>query len=97
MARCTLSDQNREMHWWGVALQFATEISNYIMTNAVDGIPPEAAWKDQPIDFSHFRVPLCDCYFYVEHINRDNSSLSLVIREPGVFVGCSKDSPSFVS
>jgi hypothetical protein len=54
MARSILGDQKREAHWWGVAVQFATDISNYLMTNAVGDIPPEAAWKDQPINFDHF-------------------------------------------
>jgi hypothetical protein len=95
MARCILADQNREDHWWGVAVQFAADISNYLMTNAVADIPPEAAWKDQPISFSHFRVPLCDCFFYVEHKNRDDATLSMV-REPGIFVGYSKDSSCYM-
>ena len=95
MARCILNDQKKGREWWGVAVQFATYITNHLRTEAVDDVPPEAAWKDMPIDVSHFRVPLCICWYYVEIENRDDKSLSPV-RRKATFVGYAHDSPSYL-
>jgi hypothetical protein len=43
-------DQNKEHHWWGVAVQFTTYLNNHLRTASVDEITPEAAWEGRPID-----------------------------------------------
>jgi hypothetical protein len=36
-------NQNKEHHWWGVAVQFATYLNNHLCTTSVDDVTPEAA------------------------------------------------------
>ena len=95
MARCILHDQQKDKQWWGVAVQFATYITNHLRTTAVDDVPPQAAWSNMPIDVSHFRVPLCTCWYYEEIENREDKSLSQV-RRKATFVGYATDSPAYL-
>jgi hypothetical protein len=76
-----------------LSVQFATYITNHLRIAAVDDIPPQAVWSNMPIDVSHFRVPLCTCWYYEEIENREVKSLSPV-RRKATFVGYATDSPA---
>ena len=69
--------------------------TSHLRTTAVDDVPPQAAWSNMPIDVSHFRVPLCTCWYYEEIENREDKSLSQV-RRKATFVGYATESPAYL-
>ena len=92
--RNILWDQQRSHDWWGVALGFADHTRNHLVTEAVDGQPPEAAWQQQVIDYSHLTVPLADCWFYVEKQNRGGTLEERNTK--GILVGYAPRSRSYM-
>ena len=77
LVRTILWDQQRSAKYWAVAMQFACEIRNHLVTAAVVEGVPESVFTGKPVDVSHFRVPLADCYAYVEKENRGHSDLNV--------------------
>ena len=65
-----------------------------MMTSALDDMPPEAAWQGKPVDVSHYRVPLSDCYSYIEKPNRDSTLDARKLK--GVFIGYAGNSPCYL-
>ena len=71
MTRFAIHDQQRPLKMWPAGAQMATDTRNSLMTKSVSDVPPAVAFFDKPIDVSHFRVPLCDAYAYIERDNRN--------------------------
>ena len=71
MTRFAIHDQQRPLTMWPAGAQMATDTRNSLMTKSVSDVPPAVAFFDKPIDVSHFRVPLCDAYAYIERDNRN--------------------------
>ena len=71
MTRYALHDQQRPLTWWPAGASMAADIKNSLITKAVADVPPAVAFFDKIIDVSHFRVPLCDAFPYIEKENRD--------------------------
>ena len=95
MVRTILWDQQREDKWWLVALGFADTVRNHLLTSAVEGVIPEAAWRQcDQVDVRHFRVPLSTCFAYVEKENRDGTMAER--RMKCDFIGYARQSRSYV-
>ena len=94
MVRTILWDQQRDHSWWLTALAFSNHIKNHLATTALPGQVPEAAFTKKPVDLRHFRVPLCDCWAYVEKKNR-NGTLDHV-RIKCIFIGYATNSPCYI-
>ena len=95
LVRNILWDQQREAKWWAAALGFADHLRNHIMTKSVPDAPPESLWQGKTTDVSHFKVPLCPCWAYIESENREDKSLGQR-RMQGVFVGYASNSPCYL-
>jgi len=94
IVRAILWDQQRDHTYWAVALWFADTIRNHLTTSAVPDAVPESAWKQKVVDTSHFTVPLCDCFAFIEKKNRDGTLGSRRIK--GVLVGYAANSTSYL-
>ena len=94
LVRAILWDQQRDHRWWPTAVSFATHIRNHLLTTAVPLVPPESSWQGKTVDTSHFRVPLCTCYSYIEKSNRESTLTQ--VRFEGVFVGYARNSTSYL-
>ena len=87
LVRSILWDQQRSSTFWASALQFANTIRNHLLTSAVPDHPPEAVWQRKPVDTSHFRVPLSDCYAFIEKENRETPRTLAERRAKCILVG----------
>ena len=95
IARAIMWDQQPECKWWAAALCFADTIRNHLITTAVNDVPPEAAWRKTSVDTTHFKVPLTDCWAYIDPQVRTDKSLG-PRRMKGVFVGYATNSPCYL-
>jgi hypothetical protein len=77
LVRTILWDQQRGAKFWAIAMKFATTIRNHLVTVAVTEGVPGTVFTGKPVDVAHFRVPLTDCYAYVEKENRGHSDMDV--------------------
>jgi len=108
--RAILRDQKkRPRSYWEFAGRCATFIQNRTYTSACPDAAPAGKWYNQPVSARHWRVPLCDIWFYRDKDERqrnmrrqqrkgnDNLSASLEDqRTKGVLVGYSEDSECYL-
>jgi hypothetical protein len=93
--RAVLWDQQRGDEWWPTGLDFADSIRNSLECESVDGSGvPEVEWTGQAIDTTHYRVPLCTAWSFVEKAKRDGGTLG-DRRMKGIFVGYARQSPCY--
>jgi hypothetical protein len=95
--RAILWDQQRGDEWWPAALNFSNEIRNHLDSDAVDGSGiPEVEWLGgAAVDTSHWRVPLCTTWSFVEKDKRPGGTLGDQ-RRKGVLVGYAKESKCYM-
>jgi hypothetical protein len=93
--RSILWDQQRGDEWWPAALPMADSTRNVLESEAVDGSGvPEVQWTGEGVDLSHFRVPLCTAWTFIEKHKREGGTLG-GRRMKGVLVGYARDSASY--
>ena len=97
MTRLALHDQQRPLTLWPAGATMATEIRNSLLTKSVPDVPPAVAFFDKEIDVSHFRVPLCDAFPYIEKHNRtENGGTDLAQRRARmIYVGNDEESRAY--
>jgi hypothetical protein len=93
--RAVLWDQQRDDDMWPAALEAANTTRNHLHSEVVDGSGvPEVEWSGEDVDVSHWQVPLCTTWSYIEKEKRAGGSLNDQ-RLKGVLVGYATDSPCY--